>query len=239
MESVGNGGGVVVARAGEIIVGRAADLPGWALDARTRYLVIRDVPTPAVLRLPSILGLHKPDRRLHLTDDARGVRRLLVAQSRPHPHEGIVDAYAVGSLLTLLLGDLATRTLVLDEVAALGKVEDPTDFTIDADGSFLEWPGQDVHLDAPGILDQIDPDHRARRALEALRQDATGVAIVSLREQRGLRQADIPGLSERHVRRIETGESRLTLEAASALARAMRLDVSDFLDELARRAGAA
>lgn len=43
-----------------------------------------------------------------------------------------------------------------------------------------------------------------------------------MRERRGLTQGDIPGLSERQVRRLENEESRLTLAAARKLAAGRR-----------------
>lgn len=58
-----------------------------------------------------------------------------------------------------------------------------------------------------------------------------------MREERGLRQEDIAGLSARQVRRIEKGVSRLTLGAAHALAAAFGTSLAEWLDEVARAAG--
>lgn len=54
---------LVVARASEPLRPDRVTLPDW-VNTETRYLVVLDVPEPAVLRLASTLRLHKPDRRL-------------------------------------------------------------------------------------------------------------------------------------------------------------------------------
>ena len=59
-----------------------------------------------------------------------------------------------------------------------------------------------------------------------------------LREARGLRQKDVSDLSERQVRRIEQGVSRLTEPSARAFADAFGVTLGEFLDEVARRASA-
>ena len=68
---------------------------------------------------------------------------------------------------------------------------------------------------------------------------AIGARLTELREARDLRQRDVPGLSERHVRRIEQGVSRLTGDSAVKLAGALGLEVGDFLSEVAGAAAAA
>jgi transcriptional regulator with XRE-family HTH domain len=62
---------------------------------------------------------------------------------------------------------------------------------------------------------------------------ATGALIAELRENRGLRQRDIEGLSERHVRRIEQGIARLTGDSAGKLAGAFGLGLDEFLFHVA------
>ena len=49
----------------------------------------------------------------------------------------------------------------------------------------------------------------------------------------GIRQADVPGLSERQLRRLETAESQPTLEAMQALAERHGLELDADLDRLA------
>ena len=54
-----------------------------------------------------------------------------------------------------------------------------------------------------------------------------------LREQHGLRQQDIEGFDERHVRRIEKGEVPATVSALKKLADSHMMNVQEYLDELA------
>lgn len=227
--------GVFVSRASEILEREGRDLPLRALDRETRHLIISDVPVPALMRLPTLLRLHKPDLRLHVTEDPISVRRLIVAQARPEPAEGIVDAYVVGSDLFVVFGDLTIRRFPIKELSMLDCVDEVADFRIDVDGSFIEWPRQDLHVDASGLLKEVDPTCLAQLEMERLPSDRTGEALARMRDAAGLRQVDVEGLSERHVRRIEKGVSELTLEAARSFATAFEMELGDFLNELAAR----
>ena len=58
-----------------------------------------------------------------------------------------------------------------------------------------------------------------------------GEAVATLRKQYGLKQAEIQGLSERHVRRIEKGE-RTKIDTLAILARSHGLSLKEYLDEI-------
>ena len=60
-----------------------------------------------------------------------------------------------------------------------------------------------------------------------------GDAIRRLREQHELRQSDVEGMDERHVRRIEKGESPTTHSALDKLAQSHGMSLGDYLDALA------
>ena len=62
-----------------------------------------------------------------------------------------------------------------------------------------------------------------------------GAAIRRLREEKGLKQAAIDGLTERHLRRIEQGKQSVTSSTLRALAKAHAMQIEDYLKELARR----
>jgi transcriptional regulator with XRE-family HTH domain len=95
----------------------------------------------------------------------------------------------------------------------------------------------DIHLGVSQILQNADPMYLADIAIERNRQDHTGAALRRLREEHGLRQTDINGLSERQVRRIEDGISRLRVETAEKFATAFGMDLSPLLDQVGRYAG--
>ena len=61
------------------------------------------------------------------------------------------------------------------------------------------------------------------------------LALLDMRNDLQLRQTEILGLSERHVRRLEREETRLTVDAASKFASAFGLTLSEFLDKLSER----
>lgn len=206
--------------------------------ASTRYLVVIDVPEPALMRLPGILELRRPEYRLHVTRDVGVVRRLLVASLRGEPRLGIVDAYVVGDSLVVLTGDFELRSFPIGRVPALDALTpaERNAFEIDADGSYLHWPAHDLHLGVSQLLQAADPAYLIDIEIERNSTDFSGRALRSIREERGLRQSDIPGLSERQVRRIEDGVSRLRPASARSFADALELTVAELLAQIGRRA---
>lgn len=206
--------------------------------ADSRYAILLDgVPTPEILRIPSILNLHRPEQRAHLTEDVAVVRRGAVSLLRKDPTEGILDAWVFEDELTLLLADLGKRTVDPSRVPSLRRMKprDLGEFVIDEDGTYMHWPGPDVHLGVSQILQAVDPEYLAQVEIERNAVDYTRWTLEAWRHDLGLRQADIEGMSERHVRRIEQGVSRLTAPAADYFARAFGVSLRAFLDELARR----
>jgi hypothetical protein len=228
---------VVIARASEILCGDAWWPPSAAITSDTRYLIVADVPVPALVRLSSLFDVRRPEQRMHVTTDRRAIARLLIARCRDVRWEGIADAYLVGRTLHLLQGDLSFRSFPVDEVPSLRDMdtEEVGRFELDDDGSFLYWPAAELHLGASQLLQAVDPSYLADVEVRRYPASAaTGALIAELRENRGLRQRDIEGLSERHVRRIEQGIARLTADSAAKLAGAFGLELSDFLSQVAK-----
>lgn len=224
--------------ASEILAHAGAGFPEWLSGTDTRYAVLRgDVPTTELPRIPTLLKLHKPDQRMHLTEDVGVVRRALVALLRDHPVEAILDAWTFQGRLTLLFADLGKRSFDPNRIPVLRgmKPRDLAGFRIDEDGSYLHWPGLDVHLGVSQILQATDSKYLAQVEIERNALDYTSWALEAWRREAGIRQADVEGMSERHVRRIEKGVSRLTVSAAERFASAFRITTREFLDELARR----
>lgn len=230
---------VIVAFASELIRDGIASFPKWSTGGSTRYLVVVDIPDQVLPRMYSTLDLRRPDQRVHATRDSGVIRRLLVATARRDPVLGIVDAYAWDETLTLVTGDFEFRSFPLDRVPRIAELplEEWDQFEINVDGSHLHWPAGDIHLGVSQILQSADPMYLADIAIERNRQDHTGAALRRLREEGGLRQADITGLSERQVRRIEDGISRLRVETAEKFATAFGIDLGILLDRIGRYAG--
>jgi len=89
---------------------------------------------------------------------------------------------------------------VLARMPALAKLE------LSPSGSRIRWPEADVDINLDTIREYADPDVRREHETRA-RQEASryAKAIRQLREERGLKQADIEGLTERQVRWLEEG----------------------------------
>ncbi len=232
----GSAPGVVVALASELIGPDRVGLPGW-VDTDTRYLVVVDVPEQAVLRLPSILRLHKPDQRLQLCRDPTVVMRLVIALKRPAPWEGILDAYVLEESLVVVLGDMSVKEFPIERLPQIKRFEPEMleHFEIDSAGSYLYWPDRDVHMGPSQMLQAVDPMHLADVEIRRYEMERVSLALLDMRKNRQLRQAEIPGLSERHVRRLEKEEVRLTVDAATRFASAFALTLPEFLDELSQR----
>jgi histone H3/H4 len=187
----------------------------------------------------SAFDVRKPEHRMYITPDGMAVTRLLLAQFRDIALEGIVDGYVLGDELVLLLGDFSIRSIPVSRIPELrrmrgGEIEN---FELDHDGSFLYWPEHDLHLGVSQLLQAVDPSYLADIEIRRLPgSTAVGAAITRMREERGLRQGDIPGLSERQVRRIEKAISRLSGDAANRFAAAFQMEVVHFLEQVARAA---
>ena len=227
---------LVVARASELIGQDRITLPNW-VDAETRYLVVLDVPEQAALRLASTLRLHKPDQRLRVCRDPSVVKRLVIALKRPAPWEGILDAYVLEDSLVVVLGDMSVRQIPIRRLPKVGEFE-PAEFRrfeIDSAGSYLYWPHHDVHMGPSQMLQAVDPMYLADVEIRRYEMARVSLALLDMRNDRQLKQTEIPGLSERHVRRLEREQIRLTVKAATRFASAFGLTQSEFLDELSDR----
>lgn len=226
---------LAVTCASEVLRVPEGELPEWLRKSDTRHLVLVDVPEPALNRLPRALHLTRADDRLWLTRDAAAVRRLVLGFARRQPVLGIVDAFVLGGELNVLTGDMEQRTFPIRRIPELVPLSarQRGDFRIDQDGSYLHWPSHDVHTGVSQLLQQFDPMFMVDVEIERNERDQTGAALRAMREQRGLRQTDIPGMSERQVHRIETGVSRLRWPSVQKFAAAFGIEPKPFLDELA------
>lgn len=232
----GSSPSLVVALASELMGQDRLELPNW-VDTETRYLVVLDVPEQAVLRLASRLRIHKPDQRLQVCRDPSVVKRLVIALARPTPWEGILDAYVLKDSLVMVLGDMSVRMFPIGRLPKVRQFEPDMvrRFEIDSSGSYLHWPDPDVHMGPSQMVQTVDPMHLADVEIRRYEMENVSQALLDMRHDRQLKQTDIPGLSERHLRRLEREEIRLTVDAATKFARALDLTLAEFLDELSER----
>ena len=227
---------LVVARASELMRLDRVTRLDW-VNTETRYLVVLDVPEQTVLRLASTLRLHKPDRRLQVCRDPSVVKRLVIALKRPAPWEGILDAYVLDGVLMVVLGDMSVREFPIDRLPRVRRFEPAVvgRFVIDSAGSYLHWPDRDVHMGPSQMLQAVDPMYLSDVEIRRYQMENVSQVLLDMRNDRQLKQTDIPGLSARHVRRLEKEAARLTVDAAAKFASAFSMTLSEFLDELSER----
>lgn len=109
-------------------------------------------------------------------------------------------------------------------------------FQVTDDGSYVSWPDAGIDIDLEIIKTVLDPSLIEERRLEAIQSDIRfGKAVALMRESSNLRQSDIPGLSDRQVRRIESGQ-RASLDSLKALASAHGMTVNTYLEKTAELA---
>lgn len=165
-------------------------------------------------------------------------KRVMTAWRHGAQDQLIANATVVGDRLFVSSCMPETFEVGFDQMAALRRINkaERKNLEIADDGSYIHWPESDVHLDLDSIRSVLDPAWGAKCQAARLAYDkAYGAAIATLREERGLRQRDISGLSERQVRRIEAGEG-LTASALAYLAEAHGMKLDEYLQALAERA---
>jgi len=230
-------------------ISRLADLPEQttkrAREAqKTRYLLfLEEMPVEALSSRLTRLAIRDP-RRLHIARQrdsgsiSRILHRLIRAMARQQNANFILDAWIEDKDIVLLSPSFERLSVPLEKlVRFIG--EDPKEietFEIDEDGSFLFWPHADIHLGWEQMQQVMDPAAAlaAQKKTEQFNRDY-GAAIRGLREERGLRQADIVGVTERHLRRIEHGEQAVTSTNLKALAKAHGMRIDTYLKALAGR----
>jgi hypothetical protein len=106
---------------------------------------------------------------------------------------------------------------------------------ISESGSRIHWPQADVDLDLATIRYHTDPVYRAAEDKNS-RQRALAYAksIRKVREKHGIKQNAVRGLSERQIRRLESGAVQPHHKTLEKLAAAHSLTVDSYLGELAR-----
>jgi hypothetical protein len=203
-----------------------------------RALLVRDDVQPSSIpQMFERAGLRMV-RNTVVYSDPSIPRRVLTAWPQNAQEQLIAKASVSKDRLFVLSCALQPYEIAFDSMPSLKRipVAERGSFVIDEDGSYIHWPGPDIHLDLDAIRAAIDPHAHARaEAAKALHDARYGAAIAKLRLKMGLKQSQISGLSERQVRRIEKGEGT-TYEALHRLASAHRMDLESYLRELAANA---
>ena len=235
-----------------LVISRLADIPEDA-DAipiagnrdRKYLLFVDDMPVEAIpSRIPR---LHiRNAQRLHIARerDKKGISAIIARAiggiAFGKQHKGIVDAWIEEDCLVVLFPAFDRLRVPLSKLTKhLGTDKDEIKaFEIDEDGSFLYWPHVDVHLGPDQFHALVDPTSAiaARQKSRQFNREY-GEAIRALREEHGLKQNAIQGVTDRHLRRIEHCQLPATSGVLESLAKAHGLEVSQYMAELAKRLG--
>ncbi|HEY3351707.1 MAG TPA: helix-turn-helix domain-containing protein [Polyangia bacterium] len=175
----------------------------------------------------------------YVAPDWAALRRL--ANARVHNAEGelIASAALLGRELLVWSCEPTLYRISVDEVPALAELDADTlhDFAVSASGSRIRWDRADVDLNLDTVREKVDPSFRKRNEQRARREAAGfGAAIRKLRLDAGLKQTEVPGLSEREIRRLERGGIVPRAETLRLLAAAHQTSPGEYLEALARLA---
>jgi hypothetical protein len=166
------------------------------------------------------------------------IHRICHAFTNRYGDDAIVSAQIVNDQLRIV-GPRLRRLMVPISALACITGKDPDQirqFHLHTHGRYLHWPQWNIHLGWNQFLQAVDPQelhHARQRSLKYNRQ--YGKAIRAFRESLSLTQNHIEGLTDRQIRRIETGESRATTAAMQSLADAHGLTVNQYMQEIATR----
>lgn len=174
---------------------------------------------------------------VHDCDDWLTPKRVMNAWRMGSENDLIATAAVFGHGLCILTCGFERLELSFDQIPALRSIrsKDRPQFEVDEAGSFLHWPKSDIHVDIDDIRYVIDPEWRSRCDLDRLVHDKNfGSAIASLRRKFELRQCDIPDLTDRQLRRIESGDSRPSVASLRSLAQAHDLELNEYLAQIGK-----
>ncbi len=235
-----------------VVISRLADLTEEVLkklsgSSESRQIVfISKFPIEAVTSRLMKLKIRRSNR-LHVSDkhdeasESELIQRLVSGMAENDGCKTIVDAWIEGNELVLLSPAFERMRVPNSKlVRFLGDSDRQFSvFEIDEDGSFLYWPHSDTHLGWKQFEQLINPTVAIKDGEKSDQfKQRYGRAIKSLREEKGLKQTEIHGLTDRQLRRIEQGRQMVTTKALESLAKAHELDIADYMKEIGRRAAA-
>ncbi|HEY3816077.1 MAG TPA: helix-turn-helix domain-containing protein [Polyangiaceae bacterium] len=187
----------------------------------------------ALARLSGQAG-HEP----YLAPSPEAVRRLLLAHGSGAEKELMASASLDDGKLVVWSCEPRRFEVAVSEIPVLAMMNahDLVKLELSTSGSRLRWPDADIDLDLDTIREHADPNVRRENETRA-RQEAARYAdaIRRFREERGLKQSDIEGLTDRQVRRLEEGETVPQIDTLRRLAAAHGMTIDDYLQALAKR----
>jgi len=186
------------------------------------------------------LALLAADRPVapYLVPDREALRRLVFARAAHAEDKLIASVSLDGNEIVVWSCEPKPYRVSLSAIRALARMPRAAlaTFRVSESGSRVHWDEGDIDLGLDTFRVHVDPAFRARKEREVRNEAGRyASAIRALREERGLKQSEIPGLSEREVRRLEMGDHMPQYGSLEKLARSHGLGVEEYLAALARR----
>ena len=208
-----------------------------------RFLVLPDeTPLESIWERIFKLGVRSAHRihtpRLETGDIRTYLKRFLSSLAESSEQQAIMDAWWEGEQFVVISPTFERLHVPVDVIAKIrhAPIEERHNFEIDECGTFVYWPGHDVHMGWEQFHQAVDPQARVRAQQKSEAFDKRyGQAIRRLRVEKGLTQAQIAGLDARTVRRIEHGLTRVSANALRKLAAAHGMEVNHYLSQVAAR----
>lgn len=171
-------------------------------------------------------------RNLLVHSDYAVVKRILLAWNYGAQNNLIADAAVIEDKLLVRDCALSRYIIPFSAISDLSSInpEDRKDFSVSEDGSRMSWSKYDIDINLDSIKSALNPAPSIEESKEHDRR--IGAAIAKLRNEYGLRQTDIDGIDERHLRKIEKGSQRATSRCLKFLATAHNSDIDTYLNRL-------
>ena len=224
-----------------------AELTRWLTrhkETRTRFLLLAEQTSSDTLAKHILgLGLRRWDSfysvEFHGQKDSHELQALILrlwqGLSSTGVSERIWDAKFESGILKVVSTGFQKLEIPVQKIPAFKNAtpENLRKFEVDEDGAFVSWPDLDVHLGWEQLLGIISPSLalKARQRSDFFNK-RFGAALRVCREDAGLTQAQLGGLSERQVQRIERGHCRATSNAVAAYSKAHGLSPNEYLQKV-------
>jgi hypothetical protein len=174
----------------------------------------------------------------YVVPDREALRRLVFARAADAEDKLIASASLDGDHIVVWSCEPRPFRVPISAIRALADMPPGSlpDFHLSESGSRIHWDEGDIDLSLETLRVHADPAFKVKKQREVRNEVRRyAKAIRDVREERGLKQSEIPGLSEREVRRLESGDHVPQYGSLEKLATAHGLDVNKYLAELARR----
>lgn len=209
------------------------DVPVVLMSAGTKPAPRSDAAFQGLAHVTWLVG-----REVYIAPNAEAVSRMVFARQVKAESKLIASASVEDGKLIVWSCEPRRYAVAASEIPVLAKMPAAAlpHFEVSETGSDIHWEDGDVDLNLDGIRAYADPEIRRQQEAERRKYAARYAgAIRKLRENRGLKQADIEGLSERQVRRLEEGDTLPHSSTLKKLAAAHGLSIDQYLKELAKR----